>query len=209
MSEKITNINPSNIQNTREDKSSFGVHPVVFLVWLLIIASIMLFSGFISAYIVQRTDGLRNEAWLQFQLPICFWVSAGIAVVSSFLMQKAYNSARKDDVQLVPSLVFLAIITGLMFGISQFLGWKDMTSRGLFISNQEPEEISASFVYVISLVHLAHILIGLALLIITFYKSLKLKVHRKDLVFINISTTYWHFLGLLWICILLFLYFAR
>lgn len=209
MSDKIENISSSNNQNTGASTSSFGVHPVVFLVWLLIIASIMLFSGFISAYIVQRTDGLRNEAWLQFQLPVWFWVSAGIAVVSSFLMQKAYNSARKDDVQLVPSLVFLAIITGLMFGISQFLGWKDMTSRGLFISNQEPEEISASFVYVISLVHLAHILIGLALLIITFYKSLKLKVHRKDLVFINISTTYWHFLGLLWICILLFLYFAR
>ncbi|MCZ2130486.1 MAG: cytochrome oxidase subunit III [Bacteroidia bacterium] len=209
MSDKIENISSSNNQNTGASTSSFGVHPVVFLVWLLIIASIMLFSGFISAYIVQRTDGLRNEAWLQFQLPVWFWVSAGIAVVSSFLMQKAYNSARKDDVQLVPSLVFLAIITGLMFGISQFLGWKDMTSRGLFISNQEPEEISASFVYVISLVHLAHILIGLALLFITFYKSLKLKVHRKDLVFINISTTYWHFLGLLWICILLFLYFAR
>ncbi|MCK9480620.1 MAG: cytochrome oxidase subunit III [Bacteroidia bacterium] len=207
-----TNFETNNhLQDSKNLKSSgsFGVHPVIFLVWLLIIASIMLFAGFLSAYIVHRTDGLRNEAWLQFDLPIWFWISAGIAIASSLLMQKAYNAAKKDDVQLVPSLVLLSIVTGVAFGVSQFLGWKDMISRGLFISNQEPEEISASFVYVISFVHLAHILIGLSLLILTFFKSLKLNVHRKNLVFINISTTYWHFLGLLWICILLFLYFAR
>ncbi|MCO6494897.1 MAG: cytochrome oxidase subunit III [Bacteroidetes bacterium] len=207
MSDKIEILKQSSKE--KSNSGNFGVHPVIFLVWLLIIASIMLFSGFISAYIVQRTDGLRNEAWLQFQLPIWFWISAGIAIVSSILMQRAYNAAKKDDIQLVPSLVFLAIITGIAFGVSQFLGWKDMTQRGLFVSNQEPEEISASFVYVISFVHLAHILIGLLLLGLTFFKSLKLKIHRKNLVFINISTTYWHFLGLLWICILLFLYFAR
>lgn len=209
MNKKIETLQQKVQDKSRESSGGFGVNPVVFTVWLLIIASVMLFAAFASAYIVHRADGIRNEAWLQFQLPIWFWISGGIAILSSFFIQKAYVSAKKDDIQLVPSLVFLTIVLGILFGISQYLGWKDMTDRGLFLSNQEAEEISASFVYVISFVHLGHILLGLALLLVAFRNSLKLKIHKKNLVFINISTTYWHFLGLLWICILLFLYFAR
>jgi cytochrome c oxidase subunit 3 len=207
-SNKIEKINEQSLNKTRE-AGGFGVNPVVFTVWLLIIASIMLFAAFASAYTVHRADGLRNEAWLQFELPIWFWVSAALAIVSSILIQKAYISAKRDDIQLIPSLVLLTMISGILFGISQFLGWKEMNSRGLYLSNQEAEEISASFVYVISFVHLIHILIGMSLLLFTFFRSLKLKVHKKNLVHINISTTYWHFLGILWICILLFLHFSR
>jgi cytochrome c oxidase subunit 3 len=80
---------------------------------------------------------------------------------------------------------------------------------GLFFSNKNPGEISASFVYVISGVHLVHILGGLVLLIVAIVKSSRLEVHKKNLVFINICKTYWHFLGIVWIFLILFLYFAR
>lgn len=209
MNNKIELLKQKAEEKQLEQAGRYGVHPVVFTVWLLIIASVMLFAAFVSAYIVHRADGLRNEAWLQFELPMWFWVSAGIVVVSSFLIQRAVHAAKNDDIQLIPSLIVLTIASGLLFGISQYLGWSNMTERGLFLSNQEPEEISASFVYVISFVHLAHILLGLILLSVTLSKALKYEIHKKSMVFITISSTYWHFLGLLWICILLFLYFAR
>jgi cytochrome c oxidase subunit 3 len=169
----------------------------------------MLFAAFSSAYIVHRADGVRNEAWLQFELPVWFWISAIISVVSSVFMQLAYNAAKKDNVTLIPSLMVFALLGGIGFAYSQYMGWSNMVDKGLYFSNQYPEEISASFVYAISYVHLAHIILGMVLLSITFAKSLKLSIHKKNLVFINISTTYWHFLGILWIYIVLFLYFAR
>jgi cytochrome c oxidase subunit III len=208
MNKKIDLIQARNDDKFRE-QSGLGVNPTVFTVWLLILASVMLFAAFASAYIVHRTDAVRNEAWLSFDLPVWFWVSAGIAVVSSVCIQLAFRAAKRDDIQLIPSLTLLTIMSGLLFGVSQFMGYLDLVERGLYISNAEAEEISASYVYVISLVHLAHIVLGLVLLSITFFKSLRLNVHRKNMVFINISTTYWHFLGILWICILLFLFFAR
>lgn len=209
MNDKIEQLQSQSRDKERETSGVGGVNPVVFTVWLLIMASVMLFAAFASAYVVHRSDAMRNEAWLQFELPIWFWVSAIIAVLSSFFIQRAFNAAKKDDLQLIPSLVLLTMVSGVLFGISQFLGWKDMVSRGLYVANREAEEISASFVYVISFIHLLHILLGLALLGFTFYKSLRLNIHKKNTVFINISTTYWHFLGILWICILLFLFFAR
>jgi cytochrome c oxidase subunit 3 len=209
MNTKIETIKTRFQEKNQEQSGRFGINPVVFTVWLLIIASIMLFAAFSSAYIVHRADGIRNEAWLQFELPIWFWVSAIISVVSSVFMQLAYNAAKKDNVTLIPSLMVFALLAGIGFAFSQYMGWSNMVEKGLYFSNQYPEEISASFVYAISYVHLAHIILGMVLLSITFAKSLKLSIHKKNLVFINISTTYWHFLGILWIYIVLFLYFAR
>lgn len=209
MNKKIEILRESAQNKPNSNSGKFGVNPVVFTIWLLIIASVMLFAAFASAYTVHRADGIRNEAWLQFELPSWFWISALIAALSSFFIQKAYNAAKKDDIQLVPGMVFFTLIMGILFGISQFLGWRAMHRVGLFVSNQEAAEISASFVYVISFIHLLHIVIGMVLLGVTLYRSLKLKVHKKNLVFINISTTYWHFLGILWVAMLLFLHFSR
>lgn len=180
-----------------------------FLVWLFIVASSMLFIAFTSAYWVHKSDGIRNNAWFQFDLPVQFWVSAIIVLVSSVFMQLAYRAAKNDDVYKVPSLLTITFILGVSFCVSQIMAYNALKAMGLFFSNSTPGEISASFVYVISGVHLFHILGGLVLLLVGIVKASKLEIHKKNLVFINICKTYWHFLGIVWIFLILFLYFAR
>lgn len=182
--------------------------PKSFIIWLFIVASTMLFLAFCSAYFVHQGDGVRNNAWLKFDLPFEFWISAGIVIVSSIFMQMAYRSAQRDDIYKIPSLLTITLICGIAFCISQFYGWLNLMDRGLFFSNKEPAEISASFVYVISAAHFAHIIGGLILLTVGITRASRLQIHKKNMVFINICKTYWHFLGLLWIMLLLFLYFA-
>ncbi len=180
-----------------------------FIIWLFIVASSMLFIAFTSAYWVHQSDGVRNNAWFHFDLPVQFWVSSAIVVVSSVFMQLAYSAAKKDDVYKVPSLLTITLILGVSFCISQLYAYSALKDMGLFFSNKNPGEISASFVYVISGVHLLHILGGIVLLIVAIVKASRLEVHKKNLVFINICKTYWHFLGIVWIFLILFLYFAR
>lgn len=180
-----------------------------FMVWLFIIASSMLFIAFSSAYWVHMSDGIRNNAWLQFDLPMQFWISTIIVAVSSVFMQLAYRAAKNDDVYKIPSLLTITTLLGVAFCVSQIMAYKALINMGLFVSNANPGEISASFVYVISGVHLLHILGGITLLIVGIFKASKLEVHKKNLVFINICKTYWHFLGIVWIFLILFLYFAR
>ena len=180
-----------------------------FMVWLFIIASSMLFIAFSSAYWVHMSDGIRNNAWLQFDLPVQFWISTIIVAVSSIFMQLAYRAAKNDDVYKIPSLLTITTLLGLAFCVSQIMAYKALINMGLFVSNANPGEISASFVYIISGVHLLHILGGITLLIVGIFKASRLEVHKKNLVFINICKTYWHFLGIVWIFLILFLYFAR
>lgn len=199
-------MSPSTTVNTNNTPQEFS--PKTFIIWLFIVASTMLFLAFCSAYFVHKGDGILNDAWLKFELPVEFWVSAGIVVVSSFFMQLAYTAAKRDDIYKVPSLLTITLVLGIAFCISQFYGWMDLMNRGLFFSNKEPAEISASFVYAISAVHFLHIIGGLTLITIGIVKASRLQIHKKNIVFINICKTYWHFLGILWIMLLLFLYFA-
>lgn len=180
-----------------------------FIVWLFIVASSMLFIAFSSAYWVHMSDGIRNNAWLQFDLPVQFWISALIVLISSLFMQLAYRAAKNDDVYKVPSLLTITFILGLAFSVSQVFAFFALMDMGLFLSNQEAGEISASFVYVLSGTHLLHIAGGLVLLLVGIVKASRLEIHKKNLVFINICKTYWHFLGIVWIFLILFLYFAK
>ncbi len=192
--------------NTKNTSQEFS--PKTFIIWLFIVASTMLFLAFGSAYLVHKGDGILNDAWLKFELPVEFWISAGIVIISSLFMQMAYRAAKRDDIYKVPSLLTIALLCGIAFCISQFYGWMDLMNRGLFFSNKEPAEISASFVYAISAVHFVHIIGGLILITVGIVKASRLQIHKKNLVFINICKTYWHFLGILWVMLLLFLYFA-
>ncbi|NQW42213.1 MAG: cytochrome c oxidase subunit 3 [Bacteroidetes bacterium] len=189
-------------------KKNYAVNEKYFLLILLMVSSIMLFAAFSSAYWVHKTDALRNNAWLIFKLPVQFWVSTIIIAVSSIFMQLAYRAAKNDEIQKVPALLTFTLIGAIAFCISQCYGVFDMVKRGLFFSNAEAGEISASFLYVLAGTHLAHILGGITLLIAAILRANRLQIHKKNLVFINICKTYWHFLGILWVYLIIFLYFA-
>ena len=55
-----------NTRSTDDMNREQVFHPKKFLLWLLIVASVMLFAAFTSAYIVKRGDG----NWRIFDLPI-------------------------------------------------------------------------------------------------------------------------------------------
>jgi cytochrome c oxidase subunit III len=65
--------------------------------------------------------------------------------------------------------------------------------------------VSHTFVYVLTGAHGAHVVSGVAFLLIVMYSAFKLKVHSKNMNQIEMCATYWHFLGILWLYLLLFL----
>ena len=47
------------------------------------------------------------------------------------------------------------------------------------------------------------------LLAVALLKSYQFRIHKKSMTLMSVTHTYWHFVGLLWIYLFLFLYFAR
>jgi cytochrome c oxidase subunit 3 len=194
-----------------QPKEAFRMNPREFVLWLLIVASIMLFAAFTSAYILHRKDGLANNQWIQFDLPVQFTYSLIIAALSSVFMLLSFRAAKNDEISRNRSFLAITLVLGIAFCLLQYSGWKYLTSIGLPFVPQEDMVggISASFLYVVTVFHFLHVIGGLLLLAIALFRSFRLQVHRKDLLFIRITNTYWHFVGVLWIYLFLFLYFAR
>ena len=185
------------------------IAPFKMNLWLFMLASSMLFAAFVSAYIVARPDAEAKQLWTSFDLPIYFLYSLIISIVSSITMQLATQAAKKDELARNKGLIAVTLLLSVLFCYSQYLGWSRMVMQDLTFVNARPEHISASYVWVITVLHFLHIIGGIILLAIAQVKAFRLEIHKKQITFMSITNTYWHFVGLLWFMLYLFLYFAR
>ena len=163
----------------------------------------MTFAGLTSAYIVSKS----RPDWLKdFELPFAFVVSTIVIIFSSFSIYSAKKSLNNDGSKTTMWL-FVTFALGLVFVISQFLGFDELISMGYFFTGAQ-STITTSFLYVLTVLHLAHLFAGLIVLAVVMVKNYKNKYKTEKLGF-ELAVTFWHFLGILWLYLFVFLYFFR
>ena len=111
-----------------EPKKPLAMHPKKFAMWLFMATVMMLFASLTSAYIVREAEG----NWLYFELPVLFYFTTVIIVLSSVSMQWAYFAARKNESGKVKTLVLVTAILGVAFLVGQFLGWGALVSNSVY-----------------------------------------------------------------------------
>lgn len=174
-----------------------SMHPKKFALWLFMVTVVMIFAGLTSAYIVRQSEG----NWLDYDLPNIFWLTTAIAVASSLTLHWAYYSARKDNFVNLRVGMMLTVLLGIAFLVGQWYSWVAMVDRQVFFVGNP----SGSFLYVFTGLHAAHLISGVIFLIIVLISTFRLKVHSRAMVTMEMATTYWHFLGGLWIYLFMFL----
>lgn len=186
----------ANINN----ESTSGVHPLKFTLWLIIISILMMFGAFTSAYIVRREEG----NWLEFDLPGTLMFSTIIILLSSVTMQWAYVAAKNNNLKTVKLMVLLTMVLGIAFLYGQVNAWGELVHNNVYFGGADSNP-AGSFLYVLTGVHGFHLVTGLIFLLMVLIASLKYKVHSKNMLRIQLCTTYWHFLGGLWLYLYFFL----
>ena len=189
-----------------EEQEVTAMNPKKFLVWLGIVSIIMLFAALTSGYIVRQGDVLKE--WLVFDLPSLFYWSTGVILLSSVTMHWAYIAAKKNEIGQVNIGLVLTLLLGIAFLITQVKGWGQLVDSGVFFAGTQSNP-AGSFIYVISGLHLFHILGGLVFVIVTLIKAMQSKVHSKSTTTISMCMTFWHFLDLLWVYLFFFFYFFK
>ncbi|MGE0567509.1 MAG: heme-copper oxidase subunit III [Bacteroidia bacterium] len=174
------------------------------LLWIGIVSIIMLFSGLTSAYIVRANNG----NWLVFDLPDVMIISTGLIILSSLTMWMAQIAIKKDEKKKTSFYLLITFILGICFIYTQYLGWKELTVQGIFFLGKY-SNASGSFLYLIALLHIFHLLGGLISLLITWKNSRQNKYNSTDYLGVEMAAIYWHFIDVLWIYLFLFLYFFR
>lgn len=176
------------------------IHPHKLLMWIGIASICMMFAGWTSAFLVRKAQG----NWMLFSMPWAFWISTFVVLLSSFTMFLTLKSFKNRQMLRYKQLISLTAILGTAFMVLQFVGFYQMHKQGITLA-ANGEGVSGSFIYVISGVHLLHMLGGVIALIVFFILA---RMRRNTKVYssngIEILSTYWHFVDILWIYLFLF-----
>jgi len=174
------------------------IHPLKFALWVGIGGIIMMFGAFTSAYVVRRAAG----NWLEFKLPDIFFLNTVVIVVSSITLHYSYLSFKKGNEKLYKTLLLTTFALATVFVVLQYQGWQAMNAIGAtFTANP-----SSSFIYVISGLHAAHVLGGMAAVTVAmahaYVLPFKPTIRRKQRF--ELVLHYWHFVGALWVYLIVF-----
>lgn len=177
------------------------IHPHKFTLWVAIGSILMMFAGLTSAYIVKR-----NQAnWVSFEIPKAFWYSTAVILLSSFTLFLSAKAFKEREMTRYRSLMAATLVLGVFFVILQVLGFKELTKIGIIFTGN----VSFSFLYVIVGIHAVHVIGGVIALVVMSLKAFSQKIRTYSSVPVELVSTYWHFVDILWIYLLVFLMFIK
>ncbi|MCB0464176.1 MAG: heme-copper oxidase subunit III [Aequorivita sp.] len=175
------------------------------ILWFGIISLTMSFAGLTSAYVVskERPDWISN-----FEIPQAFYISLALIIVSSFTMFFALRFIKKQKNALGMVFLISTFLLGVLFVVFQFVGFSEIIESGYNFTGPT-SSITTSFIYLVVLLHMAHVFAGLIALLVVIYNHYKLKYENGKTLGVELAATFWHFVDVVWIYLFLFLYFVK
>ncbi|NNE26060.1 MAG: cytochrome oxidase subunit III [Saprospiraceae bacterium] len=186
-----TAMNPMSFRNR--------IHPHKFALYASFASIIMMFGALTSAYIVKHAAG----DWLEYKMPSIFYVSTAVLILSSIVLHTSYIGFKRKKEAVYKGMLIVAFILGIAFVVLQYQGWQILFASGMDLK----ANVSASFLYLITGLHAAHILGGVAAITVAIIHAFTLPfiVTEKRRIRFQLVLHYWHFVDILWIYLLAFL----
>jgi cytochrome c oxidase subunit 3 len=183
-------------------------HPHKMLIILSVIGSSLLFLFMLLA-LTATLFGLEEEVYIR--MPRFFTISAFLILISSFFLLRVPPAFRQDDMATLVLNLRWTLLFGLGFGISQIIGWWELDISGITLAGTT----LGSYIYVLSGLHLLHMLGGMLFLMSVYRKARRVKpdavasfiylANPYEKVKLDMLNIWWHFMDLLWLVV--FFYF--
>src|SRR5690554_647721 len=175
------------------------------ILWFGIISLTMSFAGLTSAYVVskERPDWISN-----FEIPPAFYISLVLILISSLTIHLGKKAVQKGRDSQGMILFIVTFLLGVNFVIFQFVGFSEIIESGYNFTGPT-SSITTSFIYLVVLLHLAHVFGGLVSLLVVIYNHYKQKYRNGKTLGIELAATFWHFIDAVWIYLFMFLYFVK
>lgn len=171
-------------------------------IWVALAAITMSFAALTSALVVRQGAGM---GWEHITLPPILFLNTLVLLASSvtleFARRRIASYARGIESQMAVPMRWLVITLslGLFFVAGQYMAWLRLKSEGLYLATNT----NSSFFYVFTGVHAAHVLGGLLGLVYVISKLHRSVLRRSTFA---AAAQYWHFMGILWLYLLLLLW---
>lgn len=190
----------------QQSESEFLFHPNNVMLFILLLGLSGLFLALTVAYIYTRVTMDVPPV----RIPALFIFNTLILLGSSYTMLRTKRCYLQDDTEGYQQFLKLTIWLSVLFMAMQTLAWVLLFRNNIGLNSST----TTAYLYVISFVHLAHVVAGLPFLYL-FYQTAKKRMVDPVTVLVYFSdpdkrlklrllTVYWHFLDGLWIYLVLF-----
>lgn len=187
----------------------------VFGMWIFLVTEVMFFGGMFTGYTVYRYK--FHEAFMagSDKLDLVLGgVNTVVLIVSSLTMALAVHAAQTNKRK---QLIWFLILT-MALGAA-FLGIKAVEYTHKFHENMvpgpsfqfegvahHPSELYFSFYFAMTGFHALHMIVGIALLAVILWMSVKGRFSSEYYNPVEVSGLYWHFVDIVWIFLFPLLY---
>jgi len=171
-------------------------------IWVALAAITMGFASLTSAMVVRQGTGMD---WRHLTLPPVLYLNTLLLAASSGTLEVArrriadYARGIQCRISLPMSWLMATLALGLLFVAGQYVAWGQLRAAGLYLATNP----NSSFFYLFTGLHAVHVLGGLAGLVYVLSKLRRSILRRSTLA---AAAQYWHFMGLLWLYLLLLLW---
>lgn len=195
-------------------RARFGMLLTVIAVGMLFLSLASIYFVRESAAVYEPDTGLYMRTWQPITLPVgLLLINTVILAGSSLTLESARRKLRREaasgwsaaDNAHYSSLWLAATVTlGFLFLDGQWAAWHAVQRQSALAQGT----VAGSFFYILTGTHALHLMGGLAALVVALAMGLLRRGLRRRLFVVEVSAMYWHFMGVLWVCLFALLYFA-
>jgi cytochrome c oxidase subunit 3 len=182
---------------------AFSVPAKKMAMWLFIIADTATFAGCLVAY------GFTRNATPDWPRPFHSIVNVAsmtfILLTSSLTMLMAMRAAQKqEDKPKAFRWMMITAVLGLLFAFLHIREWLGLIGEGMTIfHNPFGTPMFGGFFFTVTGLHLTHVIGGVIALIAV---GMKYRSGRYGATDVEITGLYWHFVDLVWMFVVPFMY---
>ena len=198
-------MNRQNPQQTWFQKLE-NFHPYETLLYLAMVSSGLIFLFLVVAFLY---SGLNQLEGLNHRMPVAFLISTFMLVLSGYTATKMRLHYQEENIPKLEASLRNTFILGIIFTVLQLAGWKELTDMGINFTGIP----SGSFLYLLSGIHIFHLLGAMVFAIILLLqlrktqddgiRKLVLITNPYEKMRIRLFTVYWHFMDVIWLILFL------
>jgi len=174
--------------------------------WLFIFTELLLFGGLFLVYSVFRAEYPANFHEGSLELSVTIGALNTIALlISSMTVAMALTAIQKDNKKLAMQLIAITLFLATFFLFNKVIEWNAKFEHGLYPGSplmphlERGDLLFFSLYFFMTGLHALHILVGMVLLTICFFKVKSGSIHSRKYVNLENGALYWHLVDLIWI----------
>lgn len=182
------------------------LHPYETMLYLGMLGSGLIFLFLTAAFLFSSRALL---AGMNQSMPIALLVSTFLLIISGFSATSIRLAYQEEDTDKLLGSLRITVILGLIFTVLQVVGWFELKAKGIEFTGIP----SGSFLYVLSGIHIFHLLGAMIFGLILYFQLAKARkdevqkliIHTNpfEKMRVRLFSFYWHFMDGIWLILFL------